>query len=247
MNVICIKPTTKLVKGGVYKVAHFNNQNAKGYAFFRPTIRIYLNDNSLQTFPLQSFKPTVGDTFAQINWICPDYQILLNEREETKIDKNLKPGDYVVPLYDSLKTLIKGRKYRVKDVSIFEQKNSSGAVSWVDIKIKLDGSERFYTSWNFRKCTSQESREIGLNVIFDEENTTEKVNKHKRKFDYYTDDEKKKLLLQFIVTSANDRFRNQLDIIDWAVAKSAKQYKIEKSDFDLVKDVGLFEVLDILK
>jgi hypothetical protein len=247
MNVICIKPTSKLVKDGVYKAVQINNHNTQGYSFFRSTIRIYLNGNSIQTFPLQSFKPSVGDTFQQTNWVCPDYQILLNERAETKIDKNIKSGDYVIPLHDSLKTLIRGRKYKVKEVSIYEHKSSNGSVSWVDIKLKLDGSNRFYSSWNFRKCTQQESREIGLKELFDEQSDTEKVNKFKRKFDYYTVEEKMKLLLQFTLSSANDRFRNQMDIIDWAVSKSAKQYKIIRSDFDSIKDLTLSEILDLLK
>lgn len=247
MNVICIKPTTKLVKNGTYKAVFINNHNTKGYTFFRPTIRIYLTDQSIQTFPLQNFKSIDGIDFPQTNWVCPDYQLILNEREQTKIDKNLKSGDYVIPLYDSLKTLVRGRIYKVREVKVHEHKSSTGYVSWTDIKIKLDGSERFYSSWNFRKCTNQESREIGLKQIFDEQTNTETVGKYKRKFDYYTDDEKKKLLLEFVVGSANDRFRNQMDIIDWAVSKSAKQYKLNRSDFEKINLITIDELMSILK
>lgn len=247
MNVICIKPTTKLVKGGTYKAVSMQNSNTKGYNFFKPTIRIYLTDNSIQTFPLQNFKPTVGDDFPQTNWMCPDYQLLLNEREQTKIDKNLKKNDYVVPLYDSLKTLIKGRKYKVKDITLHEHKSSLGHTTWTDIRIKLEGSERWYASWNFRKCSSQEIREIGISEIFEEKVDTEKVNKHRRKFDYFTNDEKVKLLIQFIVTSAADKFRNQMDIVDWAINKSGKQYGIKKEDFELVNTLTISQILSILK
>jgi hypothetical protein len=73
------------------------------------------------------------------------------------------------------------------------------------------------------------------------------VGKYKRKFDYYTDDEKKKLLLEFVVGSANDRFRNQMDIIDWAVSKSAKQYKLNRSDFETINLITIDELMSILK
>jgi hypothetical protein len=188
-----------------------------------------------------------GGDFPNNNWICPDYQILLNEREQTKIDKTLKSGDYVIPLYDSLKTLIRGRTYKVKEVKFNDHKSSTGYTSWTDIKIKLDGSERWYTSWNFRRCTNQETRDIGLKEIFDEATNTEKVNKHKRKIDYYEDDDKKKLLLEFLVSASNDRFRNQMDIIDWAVTKSAKQYKLVREDFESVIGLTIEEFLQILK
>ena len=132
MYAICIKPTSKLIKGATYKVVNFNNTNTKGYAFFKPTIRIYLNESTIQTFSLTIFKPTDCDDFAQINWVCPDYQIVLNEREQMKIDRDLKSGDYVVPTHDGLKTLVKGRKYKVDDVRILDHKSSTGAIRWTD-------------------------------------------------------------------------------------------------------------------
>jgi len=247
MYAICIKPTSKLIKGATYKVVNFNNTNTKGYAFFKPTIRIYLNESTIQTFSLTIFKPTDCDDFAQINWVCPDYQIVLNEREQMKIDRDLKSGDYVVPTHDGLKTLVKGRKYKVDDVRILDHKSSTGAIRWTDISIKLEGSYRYYTSYNFRKCTNQEVREIGLSQIFDEATNTELVNKFKRKFDYYNEDEKKKLLFGFIVESANDRFRNQMDIIDWAVTKTASKFKLTREDFNLVEGSSLSDLLDYLK
>jgi len=247
MNVICIKPTKRLVKNATYKVASFQNQNTKGYAYFRPSIKIYLTEDSIHTFPLDSFKPTVGDTFQQINYISQDYRLFLDEKDQMKIDRNLKGGDYVVPIHDGLKTLVKSRKYKVKDVRAIDHKSSMGAITWTDIKIKLEGSERWYTSWNFRKCTNQESREISLKSLFDESIDVEKVNKHKRKFDYYSEEEKISMLIRFVVTSANDRFRNQMDIIDWTVEKTANRYSINKEDFDSVRNMTLEQILEILK
>jgi hypothetical protein len=247
MNVICKKSTTKLVKGATYKAVSFNNQNNKGYSFFKPTIRIYLTENSIQTFPLENFKPSVGEDFQSINWLCPDYQLVLNEREQTKIDKNLKVNDYVVPLYDSLKTLIRGRKYKVKEVKFRDHKSTYGATVWTDIKIKLEGSERFYSSWNFRKCTNQETRDIGLKEIFDEETNTEMVGKHKRKFDYFTQEEKERLLVQFLISSSCDKSRNQLDVIDWAISKSGKLYGLTRSDFDVIQNFTVSQIIELVK
>ena len=247
MNAICIKPTKKLVKNVAYKIAYLNNQNSKSSAHFVPTVRIYLTDNSIQTFPLSSFRPESGSDFPSIQWFSPEYRTELDLKEQMKIDKTLKSGDYVVPIHDSLKTLIRGKKYKVKDVNFVDQKSSYGSTTWTDIKIKLYGSERWYTSWNFRKCTSQEVREISLNSLFDESTGTETVNKYKRKFDYFTIDEKKELLLKFLVLSANDRYRNSMDILDWTIQKTGFNYSLNKEDFDLINDLKISDILQILK
>lgn len=247
MNVICIKSTKRLVKNATYKVAKLSNINAQSSRYFRPSITIYLSETVFATFPLESFKPTVGDTFQTINWVSQDYAQFLSDREQTQITKDLKVGEYVVPKYDSLKTLIRGRKYKVTDVKINHHKNHAGIVSYSSIEIKLDGSNRYYISHNFRKCTQQEMREIGLNELFDEKSETEKVNRFKRKFDYLTPEEKKLVLLKHIIVSANDRFRNSMDIIDWTIEKTGKTYNIKTSDFEDLKTLTLTDILDILK
>lgn len=247
MNVISIKSTKKLVNGATYRVASLNNLNTKGYSFFNPIVRIYLNDNSIQSFPLAAFKPEIGDVFPNINWICPEYQNILNEKDQMKIDKNLKAGDYVVPIHDSLKTLVRGRKYKVKQVNLNEHKNSSGYVSWTDIKIQLEGSSRWYVSWNFRKCTNQEVRELSLKSLFDEKTDTETVGRFKRKFDYLSDEEKVQKLILLSLESTIDRNRNQMDIIDWAIEKTGVKYGLKREDFDLVNDIPLSRIFEIIK
>ena len=247
MNVICLKSSKRLVKNAVYKVAYLSNLNTKGYNFFRPTVRIFLTDNSVQTFPLESFKLESGADFPSVNWMDSDYQNSLNEKEQTKIDKTLKTGDYVVPKYDNLKTLVRGKKYKVKEVQFHDHKSSSGHVSWTDIKIKLEGSQRWYVDWNFRKCTPQEVREISLRELFDEKSETERVGRFKRKFDYLSEDEKVTTLLKFTIESANDRYRNQMDIIDWAIQKTGEKYSLKTEDFDLIKNLTFTQITDLLK
>jgi hypothetical protein len=247
MNVICVKSSKRLVKNATYKVAHLVNSNSKGSLYFRPLIRIYLKDEIVHTFPLGCFVTESGTPFPSINWINPDYQTFMNEREQTKIDKTLKIGDYVVPKYDHLKTLVMGKKYRVKDVSFRDHKSSTGQVSWTDIKIKLEGSERWYTDWNFRKCTSQEVRDIGLKSLFDEQTGTETVGRFKRKFDYLSDEEKVSTLLRFVIESSNDRFRNKMDIVDWTIQKTGAKYSLNRTDFDCLQSLTLFQVLDLIK
>ena len=246
MNVTCIKSTSKLVKGATYKVASYTNVNTKGYSFFKPTIRIYLTDNSIHTFHLDYFEPTGGGSFSQISWICPDYKSILDERDQMKIDRNLKAGDYVIPTHDGLKTLVQGKKYKVVDVKILDHKSSTGHISWTDITVQLEGSKRYYAGYNFRKCTSQEAREISLKTLFDEKTDTEKVNKHKRKFDYFTEEEKSKLLIKFILTSSNDRSRNKMDIIDWTIEKTAKHYSLKRGDFEMLRGKEFLDCLDLI-
>jgi hypothetical protein len=243
MNVICIRPTKKLVKNATYKVAYLKNINTNYSAYFQPSLKIYLTDNSIHSFPLSSFKLVTGKDFPNIEWFSPEYSNDLNLIDQTKIDKNLKVGDYVVPIYDNLKTLVKDRKYKVKDINILAVKSKWGVSSWNNIKIKLEGSDRWYTSWNFKKCTSQEAREINLNSLFNESTETETVGKYKRKFDYYTPDEKVKLICKLVLISANDKFRNSMDIIDWTIEKSGDTYKLNRDDFNLIDGIKLVDFL----
>lgn len=247
MNVISLKSSKKLIKDAVYKVASLQNLNSRNSPHFNPIVRIYLRDNSIQTFPLYCFKPEIGDSFPSISWICPDYQQILDEREQMKIDKNLKSGDYVVPIHDGLKTLIKGRKYKVDEVITKDHISPRGSVSWTDIKIKLDGSQRLYVAYNFRKCTSQEMRDIGLKKLFDEVVDTEKVGRFKRKFDYLTEEEKKNTLVKVIFDSATDRYRNKMSILDWAIDKSGQNYGLKVDDFSEILNLPLQSILGIME
>jgi hypothetical protein len=105
----------------------------------------------------------------------------------------------------------------------------------------------WYWKQIIRKCTNQEAREISLKSLFDEAVDVEKVNKHKRKFDYHTDEEKISMLLKFVVASANDRYRNQMDILDWTIEKTADKYSLKKEDFDSIMNLTLDQVLQIIK
>lgn len=240
MNVICIKPTKKLVKNATYRVASFSNDNNKKSPYFRPIIRIYLTDNVVTAFPLESFRPTDSTDFQQINWICPEYSQVLEEKQQMKIDATLKPGDYIIPLYDSLKTLIKGRKYKVKEVLVDKSQ-------WGGVRIKLVGSERWYTSWHFRRCTNQEMREISLKNLFDESTDTEVVNRFKRKFDYLSDEEKKDILIKIFFQSYLDRYRNNSDVIDWSINKVGSTYNLKNEDFDIILDTSIRDIIEFLK
>jgi len=240
MNVICIKSTKKLVKNATYRVASFSNDNNKKSPYFRPMIRIYLTDNMVSAFPLESFKPTDSPDFQQINWICPEYSQILEEKQQMRIDATLKAGDYIIPLYDSLKTLIKGRKYKVKEVMVDKSQ-------WGGIKIKLMGSERWYTSWHFRRCTNQESREISLKNLFDESTDTEVVNRFKRKFDYLSEEEKKDILIKIFFQSYLDRNRNNSDVVDWAITKIGCTYNLKNEDLEMILDTSIRDIIKSLK
>jgi len=240
MKVISKKSTKKLVKNATYKVASFTNDNTRKSPYFRPSVRIYLTDNMVQTFPLECFSSEDGNDFPEINWICPEYTQVLNELDQMKVDNRLKSGDYVIPKFDNLKTLIKGRKYKVSEVMI-------GKHQWGGIKIKLDGSQRWYTSWNFRKCTDQEVRELNLKKIFDEQVDTERVGRLKRKIEYLTDEEKNELLSRILFQSFLDRNRNNSDIIEWSISKIGTSYNLNPEDFSSVLDLKLSDLMKIIK
>jgi len=237
MYVKCIKSTTKLVKDATYKCMMYFNDNTTNIRYFHPTVKIYLTEDLIQSFSLKYFKPIDRENFDTINWISDEYKIHITEIDQTKIDKNLKVGDYVIPLHGGYRTIIKGKKYKVSAV-----KTVSNRVS-----LRIEGSNRWYTGYYFRKCSHQESREIQLNDLFDEPKMTIKLNPKKRKIDYFTDIEKKVILLQMICDSVSDRYRNKLDIIDWCIFRKGKDYKLNREDFDQIIDLSVREILSILE
>lgn len=248
MKVISKSNTKRLVKGAVYEVLKL--ENLKTPNNFRCSVIIKLNETLSKSFNTKSFALEDGTDLPEINWESDEWKDqTTNWRQGRITHDNIKKGDYVVYNRNSHKGLIFGKKYKVEEVNIVNHKNTWGgntSHNWTEVQIKVEGSSRFYKSYSFRKCTPQESRDITLNVLFDEETGLEKVDKNVRKIDKYDESTKEQLLIKILLSSMLDSNRNNMSVIEWAIHKIANQYSLKESDFTGLMSYDLITIISKL-
>jgi len=235
MKVISKKDSRKLLKGYVYETDFFNNDQTKrttvgGHSYSYSYKRISIKDKGW--FNIVDFTTTDGQPLPEIFY---DKQV---KKEPTKIT-DLKKGDVLVCLSDQrFKYLIKGGKYRIADIRI---RNPSS--NWSSGDVRLEGYSRWlmWSTWNFRKLSLQESRDLALSQIFDkEENFSVEF---KRKFELKSD--KDVVLVETLAKSILDKNRHELDVIDWGIQKNGGHFKLTKEDFNHLMDKPLKEILEM--
>ena len=231
MKVRSLKSNRKLIKGHIYDTEYFNNDpnntNTNSRWFLG---RIAIKDRG--NFRCDDFTTTDGQPLPKVYF---DERV---NSESTKVS-DLKKGDIVVcKLEGRYKYLIQGGKYRIEDVRILSTSTwgSSG-------DIKLEGYKRWlsWSPWCFRKLSLQESRDLALSQIFDQEQNFSV--EFKRKFEQSKT--KEKILIETLAKSILDKYRHELDIIDWGIEKNGKTFDMTREDFNGLMDKPLREVLDI--
>jgi hypothetical protein len=227
MRVISLKSNTKLLKGVAYDADSFNNTNT-GSRWDQHRIRIKFPSGGYGSYLCKNFTDTSGNPLPQINYVNPSLPPV--ERFDVT---TLKANDIVVCNSDRYKYLVKGGKYRISEVA--------NANTWT-AQIKLEGYNRNirFTTWAFRKLSTQETRDIALSQIFNQpENfSVEFV----RKFD--KENNKTKILLQSLAKSILDPYRHQYGVLDWTIEKTRYQ-DFKKEDFNEIMNMPLSEVLKL--
>lgn len=242
MKVISKKDTKRLVKGIAYDVYKLNMVDKKSNRWFRPSITIKLNNKVVHEFKPDYFTLEDGKPIPNINWNSDESRLDQNKMTGALIDANIKSGDFVIAKRNNAKSLVLDKIYKVTDVKVKSHTYSRG-YSWNEIKIQIEGSNRFYSSYSFRKCSPEEAREIQLNTIFEEETGVKKVEKNKRKIDQYEGKDREQILIHIILLAMVDINRNNMSIIDWACKKSGKIYSVEPSDFTEIINKNLITII----
>jgi len=239
--------TKRLVKNSVYEVVKLQNSATNKSSYYSGRITIKLNDDVVQSFSVKNFKmedntnvPTIDfvSDWWKLNYVNP-YDLRINE-------KNLKEGDFVIYLRNSHRSLITNKKYRVEKVNIKSFKSSYGN-SFQEVEIKVEGSNHFYKAYSFRKCTPEETRDTNLKLVFGEDADLVKVDKEKRKIDFFSEDEKEKILLEVLFRAAIDKNRNNLSVVDWAIGKIGQNFKLRVDDFTEILKKDLNTILNFFK
>jgi hypothetical protein len=239
MKAICKTNNIKrLVKGAIYEVHKFSTP-------LKGTPRVWVDINgSICSFSMSNFKLENGENFPATDWTSDYYKQLSAEYTQTRIDNSIKKGDYVVYRRNSHKNLVINSKYKVTDVREVTHKGY-GSSTWTELEIQVEGSNRFYKRYSFRKCSVQESREISLGEVLGEETGVSKIlGKDERKIDKYDDETKERMLTKILFTASLDPNRNNMTIVQWACNKVGTNLSLIESDFEPIINKSIKSILD---
>lgn len=228
MIVISNRNTQKLIKGLQYEVVNLWNDGKSSWLNGKVELK------GIGRFSVNNFTDKDGNPLPKVKIINKAYGPI----ERINFDE-LKQGDILVCKSDKYTTMIKGGLYKIEST---HQENSRG--NWVVRRVKFVGISRklIFDDYNFRKLSTEESREMSLkSVLFNENPNIIKTN-NLRKIDMVAD--KNKELIKYLFLSISDPNRHHLSIIDWACQKSGKSMKIEPSDYESLMGSTLKEFLE---
>lgn len=239
MNLISKKNTKKLVKGAVYEALKISTRNPGNINYFRPWVIIKINENQVGFRP-DSFTLTNGDPIPDTDYVSPSFQDVFSETSYLEGSK-IKVGDFVVYKYSRCKSLEPGKIYKISEIKSTER----GSVNhkWTEYKVKIEGSNILFGTYNFRPCSQQEVRDIALKKLFDEKVDIAKAGEAPRIIDRYSDKYKDQVLLGLLVSASMDRHRHGMSILDWAVRLGEKQ-SVTKEDFTPILSKTISSILE---
>lgn len=247
MKVICNTNTTKLVKGATYDVVVISNIASPSRSFIIVSVSGKGVRGNIKSFSNLDGTPIASDYKAPSASIEPidDYKLRLTNEGV----KDLKKGDYVVSTYSS-KTIEKGRMYIVSDVNYTEKQVArtfgSGTYTIVNAKLKVNGYGGWLSPYRFRKLSVQESRDVSLSVVMDEEVKVDKANSDRR-LDRQNEDRKRKMLLGSLFQAIMDPYRNNMSVVEWAVKKTGKKYGLTEDDLKPYLNMKLSQIVKMLE
>jgi hypothetical protein len=239
MIVVCKKATKKLVKGLRYEVQNLWNDGGN-QRWLESKIEI----KGIGRYSVDNFTDTDGKSLPKINFLTPRpvYRTLTFEE--------LKEGDILVCTCDSYKTLAKDSMYRISKLitKSTDYRGYNGTIHQrVDKNVQFEGIKRAikFSSWKFRKLSSEESREIQLSSILNGEKPPVIITSSARKIDLVTN--KDRVLMNLLAKSILDSNRHHLSILEWAIQKVGNNYSITEEDYKSLLNLSLKEVLEKLK
>ncbi len=236
MIVICKRATKKLVKGVRYEVQNLYN-DGKNQRWIESKVEI----KGIGRYIVDNFTDIDGNPLPKINIITP------RDQKKSLTFEELKEGDILVCTTDSYKTLAKDGMYKVSKLT---QKRSTrksynqSTYTQVDKSIQFEGIKRSikFSSWKFRKLSSEEAREMQLSSILNGDKPNIITSSDFRKIDLVPN--KEKVLMSMISRSILDESRHHLSVVDWAIQKIAHKYSIEEKDFSILLEMPLKDILN---
>ena len=234
MNIICKKPTSKLIKSATYEVELLYN-NGTNTSWKEGRVRV--KDVS-GFYSVNNFTDMNGSPVQKVNVGSPVAQEILKFED-------LKVGDILVCKSDNYKTLIRNGYYKIEKLDSVDKPVRYGTNSYVhkEQKVKLQGVKRTlkFNSWCFRKMSVQELREANLNELLNNQPLKVISEPIKRKFDHL--ENKEEALVEALCLSILDKNRHKLSIVDWTCEKIGSKLGLNQEDFSELLEMSLKDIL----
>lgn len=230
MIVIRKTSTTKLIKGARYTVQNLWN-GPNNLRWRQGRIRLV----GLGVYNVKGFTDINDNPLPNINYQNPNIQ------EMSPLEgKDISDGDVLVCLSDRYRTLTKGSMYKVEKVV---KKEIGGTYPRVEYYIKFEIINRKikFWSWNFRKLTTQEIRDLSISNILGEKNKIV-TDPNIKKIDLVPN--KDKFLIQLLAKTILDDKRHQLSPLEWCCQKVAKNWELSPDDFNGIMGLTVKEIFE---
>lgn len=229
MFIICKSQSKRLIKGHSYEVEILLN-NGTNQSWREGKVKVK-GVNGL--FSVKSFTDINGGEVQKINI----GNLAVNPIELLRFE-DLKVGDILICKTDSYKTLVKDGYYKIEKLESIQR-----TTYYKENKVKLSGVKRSlkFSSWSFRKMTTQELRDANLDELLHNKPVPVFNKPITRKLDHI--DNKNKALLEVLSKSILDPNRHKLSIVDWACVKSGDKLGVKKEDFSEILELPLKDVL----
>ena len=243
MKILSNINTTRLVKGSTYDVLSMDTLSKY------PVVTILVG-NSIARFSASGFKNVDGSELDKKKWKSPDYDDSNKFISDVRL---LKKGDVIICI-SATKHLLENKMYRVSDIFYKETERrynyipagSSLPKTYIEKeqKIKIEGYNRWLSTYKFRFCNNKEKREISLGKIFGESVEID-VDFSMRKIDKIEKKKKNQIIINTIFNSIMDPNKNNLSSIEWAIQKTGKKFDITESDIKPFLNMKLTELIKV--
>lgn len=220
MIVIATKSTKRIIKGLRYKAVSLSNATS-------PIGKGSVEIENMGWYSANSFTTIDGEPLPSIRFNKPYVA-------PTLVGDDIKPNDRLVCITDSYKNFKNERIYEVERID-----RLTTSYNYTRFKIKFKDISRsvYFNPYSFRKMTVDEVRREALNVFFDETDEDVEdnvcVNKNKE-------------LIMLLAKSILDKNRHHLSIVEWGIQQLSSN-KILSSDYDILMDTKLKDILNILE
>ena len=238
MIVVCKRPTKRLIKGVRYEVdSIWNDGTSQGWIEGRLLIK------DIGRFSVSNFVDENGNPVAKVKIIKP-----IENTQRLRFDE-LKEGDILVCKSDNYKTFLNGGMYRIEKLYVVTKQRigyDKTTYTYTEQYVKFEGIKRKikFNSWAFRALNTEESRELNLNTLLNDEDAPV-IKSNVKKIDLIGN--KSTVLMEVLSKSIIDPNRHHLSITEWGCEKIATKLSLVKSDFDYLMDMSLRDILELIE
>lgn len=241
MIAICKRPTKRLVKGARYEIDSIWNDGTSQRWLEG---RLYIK--GIGRFRVDNFTDIDGKELPKIQKVNP-VQTTFSARLKFE---DLKEGDILVCSSSNYKTLVEGGMYQIeKLIDKSAPQTGYNGSTWIrhDQSVKLVGVKRAlkFNSWNFRRLSAEETREMSLNELLYDEAAPVIKSKPKKKIDLMPN--KERLVIDILFKAVVDPNRHAITIPEWAIQKTAPKLELEAEDFAHLMEMPLKDILNLME